>query len=81
MNLIGAMKLVNDPPVKYFTDHSKDCVWVVFFCDVFAMPLCVSIYFVPCGHPGKGLNSWLLFLVPNCEFVTLPLVSWVRCGT
>ena len=21
------------------------------------------------------------FLVSNCEFVTFPLVSWVRCGT
>ena len=30
---------------------------------------------------GKGLTSWLLFVVYNCEFVTIPLVSWVRCGT
>ena len=30
---------------------------------------------------GKGLASWLLFDVSNCEFVTFPLVSWVRCGT
>ena len=30
---------------------------------------------------GKGLPSWLLFVVSNCEFVTFPLVSWVRCGT
>ena len=29
----------------------------------------------------KGLNSWLSFVVSNCEFVTFPLVSWVRCGT
>ena len=25
---------------------------------------------------GKGLTSWLLFVVYNCEFVTFPLVSW-----
>ena len=25
--------------------------------------------------------SWLSFVVSNCEFVTFPLVSWVRCGT
>ena len=30
---------------------------------------------------GKGLASWLLFVVSNCEFVTFPLVSWVRGGT
>ena len=29
---------------------------------------------------GKGLTSWLLFVMSNCEGVTLPLVSWVRCG-
>ena len=30
---------------------------------------------------GNGLTSWLSFVVYNCEFVTFPLVSWVRCGT
>ena len=30
---------------------------------------------------GKELTSWLSFVVYNCEFVPLPLVSWVRCGT
>ena len=30
---------------------------------------------------GKGLISWLSFVVSNCEFVTFPLVSWVRCGS
>ena len=30
---------------------------------------------------GKGLTSWLSFVVSNCEFVTFPLVFWVRCGT
>ena len=28
----------------------------------------------------KGLTSWLSFVVYNCEFVTFPLVSWVRYG-
>ena len=27
------------------------------------------------------LTSWLSFVVYNCEFVTFPLVTWVRCGT
>ena len=30
---------------------------------------------------GKGLISWLSFVMSNCEFVTISLVSWVRCGT
>ena len=30
---------------------------------------------------GNGLTSWLSFMVSNCEFVTFPLVSRVRCGT
>ena len=29
---------------------------------------------MPCG------TSWLSFVMSNCEFVTLPLVSCVRCG-
>ena len=27
-----------------------------------------------------GLTSWLSFVMSNCELVTFPLVSWVRCG-
>ena len=29
---------------------------------------------------GKELTSWLTFVFYNCEVVTFPLVSWVRCG-
>ena len=29
---------------------------------------------------GKGPTFWLSFVMSNCEVVTLPLVSWVRCG-
>ena len=29
---------------------------------------------------GKGLTSWLSFVVSNCEAITFPLVSWVRFG-
>ena len=30
---------------------------------------------------GKGLTSWLLFVVFNCVFSLSHVVSWVRCGT
>ena len=43
---------------------------------------CVCLFILALGLPaGKGLTSWLSFVVPYCEFVTFPLVSWVRCGT
>ena len=29
---------------------------------------------------GKGLASWLSFVMSNCDVVAFPLVSWVRCG-
>ena len=29
---------------------------------------------------GKGLTSWLSFVMSNCEVVKLSLVSWVMCG-
>ena len=46
--------------------------------------LCLCAHLFICGLwylAGKGLTSWHLFVVSNCKFVTLPLVSWVRCGT
>ena len=52
-----------------------------FFCLVFTIPLCASVYMCLWSPAGKGLTSLLSFVVSNCEFVTLPLVSWVRCGT
>ena len=52
----------------------------MFFCLVFAMPLCASFIFSLWSPAGKGLTSWLSFVVSNYEFVTISLVSWVRCG-
>ena len=44
--------------------------------------LCARLFICALWSPaGKGLTSWLSFVVYNCEFVTFPLVSWVRCGT
>ena len=47
------------------------------FCVVFAVPFCASVR----SPDGKSLTSWLSFVVSNCEFVTFPLVFWVRCST
>ena len=46
------------------------------FCLVFAMPLCARLFVCALWSPaGKGLTSWLSFVVSDCEFVTFPLVS------
>ena len=50
----------------------------MFFCLVFAVPLYASI------HMCLVVTCWEwadLLVVVHCEFVTFPLVSWVRCGT
>ena len=49
--------------------------------DFFLSSVCY-VFVRVCLYPaGKGLTSWLSFVVSNCEFVAFPLVSWVRCGT
>ena len=43
--------------------------------------LCERLFICALWSPaGKELTSWLSSVVSNCEFVTFPLVSWVRCG-
>ena len=44
--------------------------------------LCACLSICALWSPaGKGLTSWLPFVVSNFEFITFPLVSWVGCGT
>ena len=49
------------------------------FLSSFVMLSCKSVD-VLWSPAGKGLNSWLLFVMSNCDVITFPLVSWVRCG-
>ena len=43
--------------------------------------LCARLFICALWLPaGKGLASWLSFVVSNCEFVTSPLVSWSSIG-
>ena len=52
-----------------------------YFCIVFVM-FCTRLFIDALwSSAGKGLTSWLSFVMSNCEVVTFPLVSWVRCGT
>ena len=52
-----------------------------FVCLMFVMSLCASVYM--CFVVTCWERADLLALVCGvyCEFVTFPLVSWVRCGT
>ena len=57
--------------VDFFYVFVLSCVCYVF------VRFCLIVW----SPAGKGLTSWLSFVVSNCEFVTFPLVSWVGCGT
>ena len=81
--------------VVHCTDWFKQCLLTVprrcFFCTSFVDNLCcfclvllcfyTRLFVDACWSPaGKGLTSWLSFVMPNCDVVTFPLVSSVRCG-
>ena len=69
-----------DLPRRYFFCRP----FMFLFCLVCAVSLCASVYLLLCGRLlGGGGGADLLALVCGvyCEFVTFPLVSWVRCGT
>ena len=53
-----------------------------YFClDLFMVCLRARMFTDALWSPaGKGLTSWLSFVMSNCEVVTFLLVSWVRCG-
>ena len=78
------LKTSLSPPVKHFyrpfqcgasfVDH------LCYFCLVllcFHARLFVDALWSPAG---KGLTSWLSFVMSNCDVVTFLLVFWVRCG-
>ena len=49
------------------------------FCSVLcSISLCARLFkFALLSPAGKGLTSWLSFVVSNFEFVTFPLVSYL----
>ena len=66
-----------------FADRSKAVLllWIIYVIS-FLFLLCLReclLIDVLWSPTGKGLTSWLSFVMSNCEVVTFPLVSWVRC--
>ena len=80
-------------PLNRFKPSSKIFYWpfqgsasfvdLLCFCSVLCLQcLCARLFICALWSPaGKGLTSWLSFVVSNCECITFPLVSWVGCGT
>ena len=62
----------------------RKLLWLfyVFFSVLCLICLCERLSICALWSPaGRGMTSWLSFVVSNCEFVTFPLVFWVGCGT
>ena len=65
-----------NPPVKYFTDRSKAVLLLWIICVIYVMcllcfrtrPFIVALW----SPAGKGLISWLLFVMFNYTFVLFP---------
>ena len=78
-------------PWNLFKPSSKIFLLMVprryFFCGSFMFfsvlcLLCLCLFICALWSlAGKGLTSWLSFVVSKCKFVTFPLVSWTRCVT
>ena len=73
------MKLVKALQKNSFTDRSKAvlllwiiCVISVLFLFFFHAHLFIDALRSPAG---KGLTSWLSFMMSNCKVVTFPVVS------
>ena len=69
-----AVKKLFDDSIASFVDH------LCYFCLVllgYHTRLLVDALW---SCAGKGLTSWLSFVMSNSDVVTFPLVSWVRCG-
>ena len=73
--------LCSESVIVCFTDRSKTVLllWIVYVIPVLFL-LCFRgrVFIDALWSPaGKRLNSWLAFVMSNCEVVTFPLVTWV----
>ena len=69
--------LLYQAEMTYFTDSSKAVLLLwIFFSVLCLLCLCGRLFICALFSPvGKGLTSWLSFVVSHCEFVTYSLVS------
>ena len=72
----------NGKEIKYLWVKENFCGSFMFFSVLCLICLCERLFICALWSPaGKGMTSWLSFVVSYCEYITFPLVSWVRCGT
>ena len=50
-------------------------LFLSYYCYAFVHVCFFDVLWSPAG---KGLTSWLWFVMSNCEGITFPLVSWDR---
>ena len=64
------------------TSKALFLLWIIYVISVlFLLCFRARLFIGALWSPaGKGLTSWLSFVMSDCEVVTFPLVSWVRCG-
>ena len=75
-------RFFNQKPYKIARRVHTFCGSFMFFSVLCLLCLCVCLFICALwSQARKWLTSWLSFVVSDCEFVTFPLVSWVRCGT
>ena len=70
--------------IFYWPFQGSTSLWIFYgvFSVLCLLCICTCMFICAlCSPAGKGLTSLLSLVVSNCEFVTFPLVSWVRCGT
>ena len=67
---------------KCFSPKAVLFLWIIYVISVlFLLCFCVRLFINAFWSPaGKGLTSWLLFVMFNCDIFTFSLVSLVRCG-
>ena len=74
---VGAPLNRLSPPVKYFTDRFKAVLllWIFYVFSVLCLLcICMRLFICALWSPaGKGLTSWLSFVVSSCEFATFPI--------
>ena len=84
---LGSFETGLSPPVKYMYLLTVPrrffvCGSFMLFLSCVCYAICARLLiYALWSSAGKGLTSWLSFVVSNCAFGTFPLVSWVKCGT
>ena len=74
LKLSSKIFLLTVPRGRLFVEH------LCYLCLVFVMLSCLFIDAL-WSPAGKGLTSWLTFVMFNWVWSLSHVVSWVRCGT